>query len=533
MTKELLFGDAARKAVHSGISKSAQAVKITLGPRGRNVMLAREYGGPRITNDGVSIAKEISFKDKYENMGAEIVKEVAGRANETAGDGTSTAITVLDSLVDEGMQSLSAGSNPLAVRTGMEKAVNRAVELLKEMARPIKGTADVEMVATISSESPELGRIIAAAIEEVGKDGAVTVEESHGTELSCEVVKGMQIDSGYASPYLVTDPERMEAEIKGVSILLTDRKINSVQEVLPLFEKIAKAGKKELVVIADDVSADVLATFVMNKLRGSFTVLVIKNPGYGDRKRDVLDDLAVITGATVISAESGLTLEEAALTHLGVAGRVTATKNSSLFVEGKGTQEDIDARVVQLQSKRKEASLNYEKDSLDTRIAKFTGGVAVIRVGAATETEMHYLKDKLDDAVKAARASLEEGIVPGGGVALAKVAYMLTSELPIFANEDERTGYKIVTRALGAPFLQILANAGVDTADLDIMRIQETEGFSGYDAALGVEVDDMIVAGIIDPVKVTRSAIQNALSAAAIFLTTEAAIVDVTDDKTD
>lgn len=531
MAKQILFGEDARKAIHEGLSKAARAVKVTLGPRGRNVVLEKSYGGPRITNDGVSIAKEISFKDKFENMGAEIVKEVATKTNDGAGDGTTTATVLLEALASEGLMMLTKGANAMAIRSGMEQASKAAVAELKAMAKPVEGKDDIRQVATISAESEDLGRIIADTIEKVGKNGVVTVEESQGTELTYEVVEGLQIDKGYVSAYMVSNSERMEAEMRDAHILITDKKIGNVQEVLPLLEKVAQSGKKELVIVAEDVEGDALATFVVNKLRGTFNVLAIKAPGFGDRKKEMLADIAAVVGAQVISSDTGLTFENATLGMLGKATRVVAGKDSTVFVGGKGKKADIEARVKQLQTLSEQTSSKFDKEKFEERIAKLSGGVAVIRVGAATETEMKYLKDKIDDAVKATKASIEEGIVPGGGTALAKVSKALNPEEWDFDSKDEETGFAIVSRALVAPLRQILANCGKDDGAVIIEKVQSAKGFAGYDALKGEEVADMAEAGIIDPVKVTRSAVENAVSAAAILLTTEAAVADIPEPK--
>ena len=428
MAKQILFGEDARKQIHSGLQKAAQAVKVTLGPRGRNVVLEKSYGGPRITNDGVTIAKEISFKDKFENMGAEMVKEVANKSNDIAGDGTTTTVVLLEALVNEGLSSLTKGANAMAIRSGMEQARDAAVAELKKMAKPVEGRRDIEQVASISAESEELGRIIAETVEKVGKNGVVTVEESQGMELSYEVVEGLQIDKGYVSAYMVTNPERMEAEMRDAHILVTDRKISSVQEILPLLEKLAQTGRKELVIVADDVEGEALTTFVLNKLRGTFSVLAVKAPGFGDRKKEMLADIASVVGADVVSADLGMTFESTELSSLGKASRVVAGKDTTVFVAGKGKKADIESRITQLQTLASQATSKFDIEKLEERIAKLSGGVAVIRVGAATETEMKYLKDKIDDAVKATKASIEEGIVPGGGTALAKVSRMLRVE---------------------------------------------------------------------------------------------------------
>ncbi len=533
MAKQILFGEEARKAIHVGLGKAARAVKVTLGPRGRNVVIDRSYGGPRITNDGVSIAKEISLKDRFENMGAEIVKEVANKTNDGAGDGTTTSVVLLEAMIDEGLARVMKGANAMAIRTGMERARDAAVAELKKMAKPVSGKSDVRQVASISAESEELGSIIAETVEKVGKNGVVTVEESQGTELSSEVVEGLQIDKGYVSPYLVTNPERMEAEMRDAQILITDKKITNVQEILPLLEKVAQAGKKELVIIADDIEGDALATFIVNKLRGTFNVLAVKAPGYGDRKKEMLADIAAIVGGQVISSDVGLTFENATIAMLGKASRVVAGKDTTVFVGGKGKKADITARVAQLTAQMDQSSSKFDKEKFEERIAKLSGGVAVIRVGAATETEMKYLKDKIDDAVKATKASIEEGIVAGGGTALAKVSKKLAANPQKGMSEDEATGYDIVVRSLEVPLRQIAMNAGKDNAGSIVEKVQAGKAMAGYDAMKDEMVEDMAEAGIIDPVKVTRSAVENAVSAAAILLTTEAAVADLPEPKKD
>jgi chaperonin GroEL len=531
MAKQILYGEEARKAIHAGVEKAARAVKVTLGPRGRNVVMDKSYGGPRITNDGVSIAKEITLPNKFENMGAEIVKEVASKSNDSAGDGTTTSVVLLEALVGEGLARVMKGANSMAIRSGMEAARDAAVAELKKMSKPISGKKDVKQIAAISAESEELGTIIAETVEKVGKNGVVTVEESQGTELSYEVVEGLQIDKGYVSPYLVTNPERMEAEMRDAQILVTDKKITNIQEILPLLEKIAQAGKKELVIVADDVEGDALSTFILNKLRGSFNVLAVKAPGYGDKKKDMLADIAVIVGAEVISSDTGMTFENATLAMLGKASRVVAGKDSTVFVGGKGKKNDIDARLGQLKALMEQADSKFDKEKYAERIAKLSGGVAVIRVGAATETEMKYLKDKIDDAVKATKAAMDEGIVAGGGTALAKVAKKLAAMEHKGMSEDKKTGFDIVVRALEAPLRQIAINAGKDHAGSIVEKVQAGKVTAGYDAMKDEMVDDMLAAGIIDPVKVTRSAVENAVSAAAILLTTEAAIADIPEPK--
>lgn len=526
MAKQILFGEDARKQIHAGLAKAARAVKATLGPRGRNVILDKGYGSPRITNDGVSIAKDISFKDKFENMGAEIVKEVANKTNDGAGDGTTTTVVLLEALVDEGLEHVVKGGNAMAIRAGMEAAKEDAVAKLQKMAKPLEGKGDVNRVATISAESEELGTIIAETVAKVGQNGVVAVEESQGMELSSEVVEGLQIDKGYVSAYMVTNPERMEAEMKDAAILLTDKKIGSVQEILPLLEKVAQSGKKELVIIAEDVEGEALTTFVVNKLRGTFSVLAVKAPGYGDRKKEMLADIACVTGGQVISADTGVTFEDTTLSMLGKASRVISTKDTTVFVGGKGKKADIAARIAQLEAIKENTTSKFDIEKIDERIAKMSGGVAVIRVGASTETEMKYLKDKIDDAVKATKAAMEEGIVAGGGTALTKVAKALAGGKADLSG-DEKIGYDIVVRALEQPLRQIALNCGKDDASVIVEKVQNGKANAGYDAAKDAIVDDMLEAGIIDPVKVTRKAVENAVSAAAILLTTEVAIADI------
>lgn len=530
MAKQILFSEDARKAIAKGIAQASRAVKITLGPKGRNVVIEKSYGGPRITNDGVSIAKEISFKDKFENMGAEIVKEVASKTNDMAGDGTTTSVVLLEALVEEGLQHVMKGANAMGIRNGMEKARTAALIELKKMAKPVSGKAEVKQVASISAESEELGSIIAEAVEKVGASGVVTVEESQGMELSYDIVEGLQIDKGYVSPYMVTNPERMEAEMKDVPILVTDRKIGSVQEILPILEKIVQSGKKELVIIADDVEGDALSTFIVNKLRGTFSVLAVKAPGYGDRKKELLADIATVIGAQVISNEVGMTFENATLSMLGKAARVVSTKDATTIVGGKGKKADIAARVGQVKAQIGLTESKFDKEKLEERVAKLSGGVAVISVGAATETEMKYLKDKIDDAVKATKASIEEGIVSGGGTALAKIAKKLAAQTGKMT-VDEKSGFDIVVRALEMPLAQIAINAGKDDAAVIVSKVQSGKANAGYNALMDEVVDDMLAAGIVDPVKMPRMALENAVSAAAILLTTEAAIAEIPEPK--
>ncbi len=533
MAKQVLFGEDARRKLHEGVEKAARAVKVTLGPRGRNVVLDRSYGGPRITNDGVSIAKEISFSDKFENMGAEIVKEVASKTNDGVGDGTTTTVVLLESMVGEGLARIVKGGNAMGVRAGMERARDAAVTELKKMATPVSGKKDVKQVAAISAESEELGSIIAETVEKVGKNGVVTVEESQGMELSHEVVEGLQIEKGYVSPYMITNAERMEAEMRDPYILVTDKKIAGVQEILPLLEKVVQSGKRDLVVVADDIEGEALSTFIVNRLKGTFVVLGVKAPGFGDRKKEMLADIAAVVGAQVVSSDTGLTFENTTLSMLGRAARVVATKDTTTFVGGKGKKADIDARVAQLQALVQNTTSKFDIEKLQERVAKLSGGVAVIRVGAATETEMKYLKDKIDDAVKATKASIEEGIVPGGGTALAKVSAKLSKagEKGAGMSADEKAGYDIVVRALEQPLRQIALNCGKDDVSTIVRDVEDAKGLAGYDALKDEVVDDMVKAGIIDPVKVTRGAVENAVSAAAILLTTEAAVADIPEPK--
>jgi chaperonin GroEL len=532
MAKEVLFGEDVKKRLQRGVDTVANAVKVTLGPRGRNVVLDKGYGGPMITNDGVSIAREITLKDKFENMGAEIIKEVANRTNEIAGDGTTTATVLMQALVNEGLKQTTMGINSMAVRKGMEHASIDVVAALKGMATQISSVDEIKQVATISAESAELGEKIAETIDKVGKDGVVTVEESQSFGIETELTEGMQFDKGYVSPYMVTNPERMESEYKDAHILITDKKVSSVQEILPLLEKIAQTGKKELVIIADDIEGEALATFVVNKLKGGFSVLAIKAPGYGDRKSEILADIAITTGGQVISDDLGLKLEDTEIIQLGKADRVISTKEDTTIVGGGGEKSVIADRVVALKAQLEQASSKFDKEKISERIAKLAGGVAVIRVGAATETEMKYLKLKIEDAVNATKAAIEEGIVPGGGTALTRAAAIVEKDLlgRKDLDREEMIGYNIVLKALEMPLRQIVDNTGKHEGAVIVQKVKEAGGNAGYDAAKAEMVADMIKAGIIDPVKVERSGVQHAVSAAAILLTTEAAIADAPED---
>jgi len=529
MAKQIKFREDARSALKRGVDMVADTVKVTLGPKGRNVILDKGYGSPTITNDGVTIAKEISLSDKFENMGAEVVKEVATKTNEVAGDGTTTSVVLTQALVDEGMKLTSLGLNAMSVRVGIEAAAEETVKALKSIAKPIKSLEEIRHVATISAESEELGKIIADTIDKVGKDGVVTVEESQSFGVESEVVEGMEFDNGYISPYMVTDSERMESEYRNVPILLTDQKISAVKDILPLLEKLSTSGKKDLVIIADDVDGEALATFVVNKLRGSFNVLAIKAPGFGDRKKEQLEDIAVTIGATVISEDVGLNFENAEVGMLGQAQKVVATKDNTIIVGGKGNKAEIESRVAQLKVQRDQSDSKFDIEKLDQRVARLSGGVAVVRVGAATETEMKYLKLKIEDAVNATKAAIEEGVVAGGGSSFIKVIDKVEKAVasrPEAKNQEFQVGVGIVLKALEAPLRNIIANGGKEDGAVIVDQVRRGKAASGYNALTDEFVPDMIAAGIIDPVKVTRSGIQNAASAAAILLTTEAAIAE-------
>ena len=506
MAKQILFNEKARRALKSGIDKAAGAVKVTLGPRGRNVALDKGYGGPTITNDGVSIAKEITLSNKFENMGAEIVKEVATKTNDIAGDGTTTSVVLLQAMVTEGMKHTEMGLSAMGVRAGIEKAAGEAVAALRASAKKIQTDEEIRQVATISAESKEIGTIIADTIKEVGKDGVVTVEESQSLGIDKEIVEGLEFERGYVSPYMVTNPERMEASYKDALILVTDKKVSSIQEILPLLEKVAQSGKKELVIIAEDVEGEALTTFVLNKLRGTFNVLAVKAPGYGDRKKEMLQDIAAMTGGEVVSADLGTTFEAATLEMLGRASKVISTKDSTVIVGGKGTKKDIDARIAQVRAQIAGTTSKFDKENLEKRLAKLSGGVAV----------------------NATKAAIEEGIVPGGGTALVKAAQKVSE---VFAKSkdkmtaDTRVGYEVLLRALEMPLRQIALNAGVDDGVV-VEKVKQAKGNAGYDAVHDVIVEDMFAAGIIDPVKVTRTGLERAASAAAILLTTEVLIAD-------
>jgi chaperonin GroEL len=534
MAKKILYNEEARKALKKGIDAVADVVKITIGPRGRNVILDKGYGTPTITNDGVSIAKEISLKDKFENMGAEIIKEVAEKTNSVAGDGTTTATILTQAIINEGMKQTTMGVNAMGLKSGIEMASKDVVTALRSIAKPIKTDEEIKQVATISAESVELGTIIADTIKKVGKDGVVTVEESQSTSLESEIVEGMEFDKGYISAYMITNPDRLEAEMNDPYILVTDKRISSIKEILPLLESIAQTGKKELVIIAEDVDGEALTTLVVNKLRGAFSVLAIKAPGYGDKKKEILSDIAVTIGATVVSSDIGIKLENADISLLGRARKVISKKDNTIIVGGKGKKASIDERVAQIKKQRDNTDSKYEREKLDERIAKLSLGVAVIRVGAATETEMKYLKLKIEDAVNATKAAIEEGIVPGGGVALIKSSVEITKNLSQKKNitKENELGYNIVIKALEAPLKQIAMNVGKEDGSVIVDKVKNGKGNYGYDALKDEFVSDMIASGIVDPVKVTRLGVENACSAASILLTTEVAVAEEPkDDK--
>lgn len=524
MAKTIIFNEDARKALKSGIDQLANAVKVTLGPKGRNVIVERSYGAPMVTKDGVSVAKEIELEDKMENLGAELIKGVASKTADVAGDGTTTATVLAQSLVHEGLKLVSAGIDPQALRRGIEKAVEKGIQEIKAISSPVQGDA-IKQVATISANSEEIGTKIAEAMAKVGENGVITIEEGQSFGIEVEVVEGMQFDKGYLAPYMVTNSERMEAEYHDVPVLVTDMKVSSIQAILPVLEAIAGSGKKDLVIIAEDVDGEALTTLVVNKLRGAFNTLAIKAPAFGDRKKMMLEDIAVLTGATVISEDIGLTLEKADLSHLGKARKVVSTKDATTIVEGAGDAEKIEARIAQIKAQIAEATSDFDKEKLMERLAKLSGGVGVIKVGAASEVEMKEKKHRIEDAVAATKAAVEEGIVAGGGVALLRVQKALLALSEATSHKEERLGVEMVARALEAPLYQIAQNAGAK-GEVIVERVKHEGGNYGYNAALDRDETDMVKAGIIDPAKVTRSALQNAASIAVMVLTTEVAIVE-------
>ncbi|MEA3295858.1 MAG: chaperonin GroEL [Patescibacteria group bacterium] len=527
MSKQIYYSEEARKKLKIGADKLADAVKVTLGPKGRNVVLDKGFGSPTITNDGVSIAKEVELEDKIENLGAEIVKDVAERTNDVAGDGTTTAVILTQAIISQGLKNVAAGANPLALRIGVEKGVEKVVEYLRELSKSVTTKEEISQVATISAEDKKIGDLIAEVMEEVGKDGIITIEESKTFGISKEIVKGLQFDNGYISPYMITDTERMSANYEDPYILITDKKISSIQEILPILEKMNQAGKKDLVIIADEVDGEALATLVVNKLRGTFNTLAMKTPGFGDTKKEMLEDIAIVTGGKVISEEIGLKLEKVELDMLGQARKVVATKENTTIIEGKGEKESIDARVSQIKKILETTDSDFDKEKLQERLAKMAGGVGVIKVGAATEVEQKAKQHKTEDALAATRAAVEEGIVPGGGVTLLRCVKALTG---LELQGDEKTGLKILQRVLEQPIRIIAENAGLDGAVV-AEEIKKNENINFGFNAQTMEYEDLMASGIVDPKKVIRSALLHSASAASMFLTTECVVAEKPEEN--
>ena len=524
MAKQIIFGEEARKAIERGVNQLADTVKITLGPKGRNVVLDKKFGAPLITNDGVTIAKEIELEDPFENMGAQLIKEVSTKTNDVAGDGTTSATVLAQAMISEGLKNLAAGANPMTMKRGIKKATDAAVDAIRANSQPVSGSGDIARVGTISSGDEVIGSLIAEAMEKVSQNGVITIEESKTAETYSEVVEGMQFDRGYLSPYMATDTEKMEAVLDDALILITDKKVTNIQEILPLLEQIVKAGRK-LLIIAEDVEGEALATIILNKLRGTFTCVCVKAPGFGDRRKEMLQDIAVLTGGQVISADLGMELKDADINMLGQARQVKVTKENTVIVDGAGQAEDIKGRIGQITAQIETTTSEYDKEKLQERLAKLSGGVAVIKVGAATETEMKEKKLRIEDALNATRAAVEEGIVAGGGsayVAAAKAA----DELAATLEGDEKTGAAIIAKALRAPIMQIAANAGLEGAVILNNIYGSDEASYGFDAANEV-YGNMIKMGIIDPTKVCRSALENAASVASMVLTTESLVTDI------
>jgi len=520
MAKDIKFSEEARRSMLRGVDTLANAVKVTLGPKGRNVVLEKKFGSPLITNDGVTIAKEIELEDAFENMGAKLVAEVASKTNDVAGDGTTTATVLAQAMIREGLKNVTAGANPMGLRKGIEKAVVAAVEELKTISKPIEGKSSIAQVAAISAADEEVGQLIAEAMERVGNDGVITLEESKGFTTELDVVEGMQFDRGYASPYMITDSDKMEAVLDNPYILITDKKISNIQEILPVLEQVVQQGKP-LLIIAEDVEGEALATLVVNKLRGTFNVVAVKAPGFGDRRKAMLEDIAILTGGEVITEELGRDLKSATVESLGRAGKVVVTKENTTVVEGIGNTQQIEARIGQIRAQLEETTSEFDREKLQERLAKLAGGVAVIKVGAATETELKERKLRIEDALNSTRAAVEEGIVAGGGTSLMNVYTKVAS---IVAEGDEATGINIVLRALEEPVRQIAINAGLE-GSVVVERLKGEKVGVGFNAATGEWVN-MLESGIVDPAKVTRSALQNAASVAAMFLTTEAVVAD-------
>lgn len=520
MAKQVKFSEDARSAMLKGVDKLADTVKATIGPKGRNVVLEQTAGNPTITNDGVTIAKAIELPDHFENMGAKLVSEVASKTNDVAGDGTTTATVLTQAIVNEGMKNVTAGANPVGIRRGIEKATKTAVDALHKMSNEVKTKDDIAQIASISSANPEVGKLIADAMEKVGHDGVITIEESRGVETSLDVVEGMQFDRGYMSQYMVTDNDKMEADLDNPYILVTDKKITNIQDILPLLQKIVEQGRS-LLIIADDIGGEALPTLVLNKMRGTFNVVAVKAPGFGDRRKDQLQDIATLTGATVITDDLGLNLKDATLEQLGQANKINVTKDSTTIVDGSGAKDQIEQRVSEIKTQIEKTTSDFDRDKLKERLAKLSGGVAVVRVGAATETELKEKKYRIEDALNATRAAVEEGFVPGGGTALINVIPEIAK---LDAEGDEGTGINIVRRALEEPVRQIAENAGVEGSVI-VEQLKDQKPGIGYNAANG-KFEDMIDDGIVDPTKVTRSALQNAASVSALLLTTEAVVAD-------
>ena len=531
MSKQIKYSTDARKKIKSGIDQVADAVKKTLGPKGRNVILDKGFGAPAITNDGVSIAKEIELEDKFENVGAELIKEVADKTNDAAGDGTTTATVIAQALVREGLKYVETGINPVGIRKGMERAKKDVIKILKKNSKKISSREEIAQVATISAESKEMGDMIADVMEEVGKSGVITVEESQTFGMSKEIVEGMNFDKGFISPYMITNAEEQTAILKDAPVLVTDKKISSIKEILPLLEKFTKSGTKDLVIIAEDIDGEALATLVVNKLRGALNVLAIKAPEFGDAKKDMLEDIAVLMGAQVISEERGMKLENAELNSLGEVQKIISNKDSTIIVGGKGKKGEIDARIIQIKFQIDKAGSDYDKEKLKKRMAKLAGGVAVIRVGAFTETEQTYLRHKMDDALAATRAAVEEGIVSGGGTALAKAVAELSLKGKNKSHEFQ-AGYDTLLKALNEPLKQIVENSGKKESAVVLNKVVESSKANfGYNAKSDQFEDDMIKSGIIDPLKVARTALESAVSVAAMLLTTEAVVTDNSEEK--
>ena len=526
MAKEIKYGAEARTALEAGVNKLADTVRVTLGPKGRNVVLDKQFGAPLITNDGVTIAKEIELEDAFENMGAQLVKEVATKTNDVAGDGTTTATVLTQAMVQEGMKNLEAGANPIVLRRGMKKATDKAVEALKDMSQKVKGKEQIAKVAAISAGDEEVGNLVADAMEKVTNDGVITIEESKTMQTELDLVEGMQFDRGYLSAYMCTDMDKMEANLDDPYILITDKKISNIQDILPLLEQIVQSGAR-LLIIAEDIEGEALTTLIVNKLRGTFNVVAVKAPGYGDRRKEMLKDIAILTGGQVISEELGLELKDTTMDMLGRAKSVKVQKENTVIVDGEGAKEDIDARVAQIKAQLEETTSEFDKEKLQERLAKLAGGVAVIRVGAATETEMKEAKLRMEDALNATRAAVEEGVVSGGGSAYIHASKKV-AELVKTLSGDEKIGAQIILKALEAPLFHIAYNAGLEGAVI-INKVRESEVGTGFDA-YKEEYVNMIDAGILDPAKVTRSALQNATSVASTLLTTESVVANIKED---